>query len=128
MIESSAKRFYEDEYGDERIRVHSEEVIEVCLNTIKGTLLDPGVFLIAGWLHDIGRKDGKEGHSVRSCELAKKFFRAQERFKEYEVLVLDCIRHHGSDGRPETLYGRVFQTADKVALQRSRWLVRERRG
>ena len=118
--------FFDEAWGDERVRLHSECVIEACLALCSNTDLDPDVFVIAGWVHDLGRKVDKGSHHLVSLRFLDGFLEENPGFAYLRDDVEDCIRNHRSGGTPETLYGRVFQCADKVALRDKRWLAYER--
>lgn len=117
-----ARQFFMEEWGDEKIRLHSECVIEACLNMTAGTGLNKDIFTIAGWIHDLGRKTDKDRHHELSVDIFWKFLKKHPEYNNIEEEVRDCIIHHRKDGKPKTTYGLVFKAADKVALHNKKWL------
>lgn len=102
--------------------VHSECVVDICVNAIKNTDLNPDVLIIAGFIHDLGRKIDKDRHHEIGVGFLDKFI---EEFPEYVKLredIADCILNHRTNGNPNTVYGRIIQAADKVAKHHQRWL------
>lgn len=116
------ERFYVDQWGNERTMIHSVCVIETCLNIIKGTNLDSDVFIIAGWIHDLGRKVDKEDHHMISLSFLDRFLDLYPVFNANKDLIIDCIQNHRSMGKPETIYGEIFKVADKLALHHKVWM------
>ena len=47
------KESIENIYNDEKIKIHSECVIEACINMSKNTELNQDVFIIAGWIQKV---------------------------------------------------------------------------
>ena len=117
-----AKDFYMREWGDEKIKIHSECVIEACLGIIKGTDMNEDVFIIAGWIHDIGRKDDKDSHHKISVTYLDRFLEEHNQYTRLKDEISDCILNHRTQGKPKTLYGAVIKTADKVALKNKIWV------
>ncbi|MDP7506264.1 MAG: hypothetical protein QF362_02360 [Candidatus Woesearchaeota archaeon] len=116
------KAFFEKEWNDEKIKIHSECVIEACINMSLSTDLNQNIFIIAGWIHDLGRKIDKDSHHVLSLDFLKEFLKENTNFTEIEKELKDCILNHRSEGNPETIYGLIFKCADKVALHNNKWL------
>lgn len=116
-----AKAFFMEKWGDERIGVHSECVIECCRSMIRNTDLDGTVFDIAGWIHDLGRKDDKDKHHIIGLDYLDEFMRVHPEYNGLRYDVADCIHNHRGAQSPQTLYGRIMQAADKVSLHHERW-------
>ena len=116
------RKFFEKVWNDEKIKIHSECVIESCMNISENTDLNKNVFIIAGWIHDIGRKINKDEHHVLSINFLKDFLIEYPEFVEIEDELRDCILNHRIDGCPKTIYGLIFKCADKVALHNTKWL------
>lgn len=121
-INKLAHAFFAEEWDDEKIRIHSECVIEACLNMAKNTDLKEEVFIIAGWVHDIGIKIDKDKHHELSLDFLDKFLGKYPEFEPIKEELKDCILNHRTEGKPKTLYGLIFKTADKVALRNKKWL------
>lgn len=119
---SKAKEFFEREYGNDWIRVHSACVIDCCNGMIRGTDLDSVVFDIAGWIHDIGRKDDKDRHHEIGLEYLGKFLHEHPEFDSIRAEASDCILNHRTGREPETIYGKIMQLADKVAAHHEDWV------
>lgn len=117
-----AYKFFTEECGDERLKIHSQCVIDACLNMVENTDLDRKVFIIAGWLHDIGRKIDRENHQELGLESFARFLKKHSEFELVKDEVKDCIRNHRKNGNPSTIYGLIFKAADKIALKHKRWL------
>ena len=122
-----AQEFYESAWGNEVIRAHSECVIEACVQMCVGTDLNEDVFVIAGWIHDIGRKIDKATHHELSLDFLDEFLEQNPQYSKLKEDIVDCIRHHRRDGTPSTVYGLVFKAADKVALHNKKWLALDAR-
>lgn len=117
-----AKEFFEEEWGDEPIKVHSACVVDCCHNMIRDTDLNPIVFDIAGWLHDIGRKDDKDTHHELGLKYLEKFLTKYPEFKPLQTEISDCILNHRRSQIPTTMYGRIIQVADKLSKHHKDWL------
>ena len=116
------KAFFEKKWNDEKIKIHSECVIDACINMSLSTDLNQDIFIIAGWIHDLGRKIDKDTHHIISLDFLKEFLEENKEFIQFKKELEDCIINHRSDGNPETIYGLIFKCADKVALHNNKWL------
>ena len=116
------KRFFMKEWGDQDMSIHSMIVIDRCLLMASITNLDSTVFHIAGWIHDIGRKDDKEKHHVFGIKYLKQFLKTHFEYRYREKEIKDCILNHRTGMMPKTMYGKIFQMADKIALLDNRWI------
>lgn len=121
-IYNISKEFFEEKYNDERMKVHSMCVIDCCKNMIKDTDLNPIVFDVAGWIHDIGKKDNKDRHHEISLEYFDEFLKKYPEFKSIKYEISDCILNHRREQIPETIYGKIMQVADKVSLCHKDWI------
>lgn len=97
-------------------------LIVACLGMIRNTDFDPVVFILAGWLHDMGKLIDKEKHHQESLKFVKKFMDKHPEYNEYTDLVEDCVVNHRSTGTPSSAYARIFQLADKIALRNHDWI------
>ncbi len=116
------KAFFEKKWNDEKIKIHSECVIDACINMSLRTDLNQDIFIIAGWIHDLGKKIDKDTHHIISLDFLKEFLEENKEFIQFKTELEDCIINHRSDGKPETIYGLIFKCADKVALHNNKWL------
>lgn len=122
MINKTAEKFFNEEWGDRDMKIHSECVIEACLGMTVNTNLDKDIFIISGWIHDMGRKEDKDNHHIISINYLDKFLSMHPEFSGLRKEIEDCIINHRSGKIPRTIYGKVFQLADKVALLNRRWI------
>jgi HD superfamily phosphodiesterase len=88
----------------------------------RDTDLNLDVFKVAGYIHDIGRKCDKDKHHILSMDFLEMFFQNNQRYANLRSDVADCILNHRSEGKPATVYGIIFQAADKAALRKRKWL------
>lgn len=114
--------FFTKQYNNKKMMVHSECVIEACLNMVRNTNLNKDIFIIAGWIHDLGKKINKENHHQESIPLLHKFLEQNPKYNDIKNELEDCILNHRSHGNPKTIYGLIFKAADKVALRNKKWL------
>ncbi|USN45204.1 MAG: HD domain-containing protein [Candidatus Woesearchaeota archaeon] len=121
-VNAIGKDFFMSTWGDPALALHCRCVIEACLGMAKETDLNQDVFILAGWIHDVGRKDDVANHEQVSCDYLENFLNINSQFRPLEREIKDCILHHRSSGKPETLFGQIFKAADKVALRNSKWL------
>jgi HD superfamily phosphodiesterase len=115
-----AHKFFNEQWGDERIGIHSMCVIEDCIAAAPH--LDQDVFIIAGWIHDIGRKIDKDTHHELSISFLKLFLEQCPEYLHLEETLEDCIRNHRTGKMPQTEHGKIFQQADKTSLHNKRWV------
>jgi len=64
---------------------------------------------IAAIVHDIGYVTDPKNHAEESLKILQKEF-------EIDDIVKDCILNHGSDKKPKTFEGKLFQLADKLCI------------
>ena len=76
--------------------------------------VDAQVVELAALLHDIGKSEGREGHHLRSHELAQRFLASTDLPKATQALILECVLRHrsASAAEEERLEVRVLQCAD----------------
>lgn len=117
------KDFFEKVWNDDKIKIHSECVIEACINISINTKLNKDIFIIAGWIHDIGRKLDKDSHHILSIKFLKDFLNENPQFIKIQDEIEDCILNHRTEGNPKTIYGFIFKCADKVALYNKKWII-----
>jgi HD superfamily phosphodiesterase len=102
------KGFYREWYY-----IHSKYVGIAALDI--NPKLDKEIMQICGWLHDTGKVIKDEGHQKRSTAIAEKLLKGKIAKEKLEI-ILDCIKNHGSSGKPKTEEGKTFQKADKLAI------------
>ena len=98
-----------DEEEREFFILHSKAVGDVALILAEKKDVDKEMLRIAGWVHDIGKVGGFEGHAKVSVEMLEKDYELDDKLK-------DAILNHGSKDKPETEEGKVIQVADKVCF------------
>jgi HD superfamily phosphodiesterase len=121
-LNKTCTKFFQDKWGDPAIKLHSQCVIDCCLSLTKDTDLDSDVFIIAGWIHDLGRKTDVSQHHKLSLEYLDIFLQEYPVFAKKKDLIMDCILNHRKDGSPQSIYGIVFKASDKIALYHKKWL------
>ncbi len=119
---TKSKHFFEEKWNNEKIKIHSACVIDCCKNMIKNTDLNPVIFEIAGWIHDIGRKDDKDKHHELGLGYLNEFLKKYPEFDSLKGKISDCILNHRRKQTPRTIYGRIMQVADKLSLHHKDWI------
>lgn len=89
---------------------HSEGVVKTALRLAEGKKADKNTIIIAGWLHDIGRRVSISGHAEISLKLA------EEKFGKLPEKIKDCILNHGTSGKPKSKEAKIIQLADKLSI------------
>jgi len=118
-----AKMFFDLFWNDEKHKVHNQAIIKCCFGMITNTNLRKDVFIVASWIHDMGKVIDKKTHHIKSLNLFNSFIKKHNIEDEELInLVRDCILNHRTGGTPKTLYGQIFQLADKVALYDKNWI------
>lgn len=75
---------------------------------------------IACLLHDVGALQGKEGHTERSYEYAKKLFEDKKWiFKDSEI-ILEAIRNHSAGFDTDNIIALAIILADKLDIKKTR--------
>jgi metal-dependent HD superfamily phosphatase/phosphodiesterase len=116
-----SEAFFHRTATDEKMRVHCAAVIDCCIGACTGTTLNNEVFVIAGWIHDLGKLTGKANHHNTSLLFLDEFLAEAPQYEHLRPEITDCILHHRTQGTPTTLYGELFKVADKVALESEAW-------
>ena len=75
---------------------------------------------IACLLHDVGAIQGKEGHTERSYEYAKRLFEEKGWIFEDSDMVLDAIRNHSAGFDIDNIIALSIILADKLDIKKSR--------
>jgi HD superfamily phosphodiesterase len=116
-----AGEFFDDVCDISSIRLHSEVVIDICLNSIDGTVLDEDVFIIAGFFHDIARRENFDSHQKFAINYLKKFLEEYPEYKKHYEYIRDAIVHHRRFEHPQTIYGKIFKNAVMMVAYSNRW-------
>jgi len=122
-----AGEFFDKECGITAIRVHSECVIDICLNSSSNTVLEEDVFIIAGFLHDIVRKQSSDKHHILAIDYLKKFLKEYPVYEKFFDEIRDCIIHHRRFENPQTMYAKIFQNAILLVPYTKKWREFEKR-
>ncbi len=100
---------------------HTLRVCRLCERLGPAEGADMAVLVIAGYLHDIGRRyqDGTKGavcHAEKGAQLAGPIITPLDLLPEQKENIVHCVRSHRfrGDGRPETIEARVLFDADKL--------------
>ncbi len=120
--EHTAFKFWKNKVGDKNQDIHCGTVIEACLGMITHTNLEGEIFIIAGWLHDLGKIINKHNHHIESLRFLNEFLELHKDYKKWRCELEDCILNHRTGMKPKTLYGQIFQIADKVGLLNEDWV------
>ena len=123
----SAGEFFDKRCKIETIRIHNECVIETTLNLARDTVLEEDVFIIAGFLHDIARKESPEIHHLIAVENLKIFLDEYPQYNKHFEEIRDCLVHHRKFENPQTIYARIFQVAVMLTPYTNKWQEYERR-
>lgn len=119
---NKAFEFWKKEMGDEKHNIHCAAVIEACIGMANNTDLELEIFIVAGWIHDMGKLVDKKTHHIESLKYLNKFLNQNTEYEKWKLELKDCILNHRTNGTPKTIYGIIFKCADKVALYNKKWL------
>lgn len=122
MKRNESYEFFMKKMGDEKHIIHCGSVINCCLGMIEDTDLNKHIFIVAGWIHDLGKLIDKPNHHIESIKFLDEFLDLYPKYKDIREEVKDCILNHRTNGEPKTIYGLIFKCADKVALHNNKWL------
>lgn len=100
----------DDKSRKDFLLIHSEKVGLVANLLAKSVNMQNDVFMVAGWLHDIGNIIDNENHAKHSLTVLK------EKGINVDGVLKDCILNHGDKNEAKTLEGRIFQIADKLSI------------
>jgi HD superfamily phosphodiesterase len=114
-MNDKAKEFFMKVWGNKEYAEHSEKVRDLCLELVEDTELNKDVFIVASWIHDLGNSKDKENHVFESMDLLDLFMQVNPEMKEHYDAISDCILHHTTEKNPETIYGKIFQYAERKA-------------
>jgi len=117
-----AKKFFDEHEGTEKLEMHCDCVIECCCGMAKETDLNQEVFVVAGWLHDLGKEADAEKHHELGVRIFQEFLQQYPQYDSLKMEIEDCILHHRRSGEPQTIYGMIFRAADKVAKHKLRYM------
>ena len=112
IMNDKAKEFFMKIWGNKEYTEHAEKVRDICLELTEDTELNPNVFIVASWLHDLGNSRDKENHIFESMDLLDLFMQVNPEMKKQYDEISDCILHHSTKTNPETVYGKIFQFAE----------------
>lgn len=90
--------------------VHSKKVGKVAQLIGQKIWIDSDVFIIAGWIHDIGYSKNLENHPDFAIPIL------HELWYDIDDTLKDCIVNHGNKKIPHTPEGKIFQLADKLSI------------
>lgn len=77
--------------------------------------------IIAGYLHDLGQKEGKKDHTIRSSKRAEKYL-PKEMDKKWKQKILSSILHHHEHQNIKelSLFEHILLFADKLDVTKVR--------
>lgn len=100
----------DDKSRKDFLLIHSEKVGLVANLLAASVNMQNDLFMVAGWLHDIGNIIDNENHAENSLTILK------ERGVDVDEVLKDCILNHGDKKEAKTLEGKIFQIADKLSI------------
>jgi len=117
-IETFAKKYYNQIPKSEKIWDHVQLVRKFTLKLAEIEGVDKQIVEVASILHDIGKHNGKENHSVESYKLSKTFLENFNLSEDKRKLILKGIFKHSSRFSKEDneLEVKVIQSADGLAI------------
>ena len=102
---------------------HVSNVANYCEKILKALGYDNDFICeakVAAILHDTGCTEGKENHTYRSYEFAKKYFEEKNILLKNKNLVLDAIKNHSDGFITDNIIQLVIILADKIDIKKSR--------
>ncbi len=120
--DNKAFEFWKNKMGDKKHDIHCGAVIDACICMTVSTNLESNIFIISGWIHDMGKLIDKNNHHKESLKFLDQFLKENIEFVKFRLELEDCILNHRTGCIPKTIYGQVFQVADKVALRNLDWI------
>ena len=122
MKKNESYEFFMEKMGDEKHIIHCGAMIDCCLGMIEGTDLNKQIFIVAGWIHDLGKLIDKPNHHIESLKFLNEFLELYPKYEGINEEIKDCILNHRTNGEPKTIYGEIFKLADKVSLRNKDWI------
>ena len=117
-VENYIKEFFEKEIPAEYVYhdfSHTHDVVEAALEIAKVYELSDReleLLQLAAWFHDTGYTKGKDGHEVRSAEIARTYLKDQD-YTEAELdQIAACIMATKVPTSPQTLMEEILCDAD----------------
>ncbi len=102
---------------------HVMNVVDICEKLLTELNYDEEFIYetkIAALLHDTGCVEGKENHTIRSYEFAKKYFKEKNIQLKNSNLVLEAIKNHSSGFDTENCMQLCLVLADKLDIKKNR--------
>ena len=99
-----------------------QENIHLVENIKLFTDLNKQIFIVAGWIHDLGKLIDKPNHHIESLKFLNEFLELYPKYEGINEEIKDCILNHRTNGEPKTIYGEIFKLADKVSLRNKDWI------
>ena len=97
---------------------HCKRVVDLALKIGKKEKADLWVLKLAGWLHDIDVKNGRDNHHLKSAIVAAKILGKLKVDKKTINKVQECIKSHsyrGAKTNPaRTIEAKIISDADKL--------------
>lgn len=100
----------DDQSRKDFLLIHSEKVGLIANLLAMSVNKQNDLFVVAGWLHDIGNIIDNKNHAKHSLTVLK------ERGIDVDEVLKDCILNHGDKNEAKTLEGKIFQIADKLSI------------
>ena len=78
-----AFEFWKEKMSDTKHNIHCNAVIESCINMTINTNMEPEIFIIAGWIHDMGKLIDKKNHHIESLKYLDEFLHKNDKYKKW---------------------------------------------
>ena len=99
---------------DSRRKEHARNVLLIAEELMAEGGGDPHIVVPAAILHDIGIKEGEEGHDRRGAELSKKILLREGFQMEHVEEICEIIAHHHSYDYTDTMNFKIVYDADRI--------------
>lgn len=97
---------------------HCQRVVNITLKIGKKEKADLFILQLAGWLHDIDVKKGRDGHHLRSAKVASEILGklgvSQDIIKQVKVAIRAHSYRGAKDNPAKTLEAKIISDADKL--------------
>lgn len=117
-----AKDFFQEMWADNKASIHNKIIMEIGLNTIKDTNLNPDIIIIAGWLHNLGKLKDSANYGKPSKEYMDFFLNKNPQYHKFRKEIKDSIYTSAEHSPPRTPYGEIIRTAHSIINHHKDWV------
>ena len=118
QVLSKVKTFVKNELKEEssgHSYWHNQRVANLAVMIGKKEKANLEVLELAGWLHDVGVKEGRKDHEIRGAKMAKQILESLNVESFIVKQVVECVKNHRySTGKARNLETRIIQDADRL--------------